>query len=97
MLTILRIAFKNLYRQKRRTLLTIFIISFGVIAVLLFSAVAGSFKSMMIGQITDSMLGHIQVHRKGYVQSLDNMPLNLIIKKKQLDNITKILKQCIQL
>ena len=85
MLKIARIAFINLYRQKRRTLLTIFIIAFGVIAVLLFSAVAGSFKSMMIGRITDSMLGHIQIHRKGYVESLDNMPLNLVIENENLE------------
>jgi len=91
MLKIFRIAFKNLYRQKRRSLLTVFIIAFGVIAVLLFSGIAGSFKSMMIGQITDSSLGHIQVHRKGYVQSLDNMPLNIIIKGKQLDKLTQTL------
>ena len=45
--------------------------------VLLFVAIAGSFKAMMIGQFTDSMLGHLQVHRKGYVASIDNLPLNL--------------------
>ncbi len=93
MFKIMRIAFKNLYRQRRRTLLTVFIISFGVIAVLLFSAIAGSFKSMMIGQITDSMLGHIQIHRKGYVESLDNMPLNLVIENEYLDEVTKVLGQ----
>ena len=31
----------------------------------------------MIGQITDSMLGHLQVHRRGYVASIDSLPLNL--------------------
>jgi putative ABC transport system permease protein len=34
---------------------------------------------MIIGQITDSMMGHIQIHRKGYVASVDNLPLNLNI------------------
>ena len=55
-----------------------------MVAVLLFIAVSGSFKSMMIGQITDSMLGHLQVHRKGYVASIDSLPLNLNINDKQL-------------
>jgi putative ABC transport system permease protein len=32
---------------------------------------------MMIGTITDSMLGHLQVHRRGYVASIDSLPLNL--------------------
>lgn len=87
-----RIAFRNLYRQKRRTGLTVSIIAFGVIAVILFSSLAGSFKNMMISQITDSMLGHLQIHRSGYVESLDTMPLNLVIEPDQLAILEKELK-----
>jgi len=86
-----RIAFRNLYRQKRRTGLTVSIIAFGVVAVILFTALAGSFKNMMISQITDSMLGHLQVHRNGYVESLDTMPLNLVIEEQHIDQLKKIL------
>lgn len=88
---LIKIAFRNLYRQKRRTLLTIAIISVGVIAVLLFSALSGAFKNMMVGQITDSMLGHMQIHRKGYVSSLDNLPLDKIIDAKQMKKMGEIL------
>ncbi len=65
MLNIFKLAFRNLLRYKRRTLLTSALITLGVVAVLLFISVTGSFKSMMIGQITDSMLGHLQIHRMG--------------------------------
>lgn len=58
----LTIAYRNLIRMKRRTLLTSSLIAIGVIFVLLFSAFSGSFKTYMISQITDSMLGHIQIH-----------------------------------
>ena len=75
-----KIAIRNLMRYKRRTLLTASLITIGVVFVLVFIAVSGSFKNMMIGQITDSMLGHIQIHRKGYVASIDNLPLNLNLK-----------------
>lgn len=88
---LIKIAFRNLYRQKRRTLLTIAIISVGVIAVLLFSALSGAFKNMMVGQITDSMLGHMQIHRKGYVSSLDNLPLDKTIDEKQMKKMGEIL------
>ena len=88
---LIKIAFRNLYRQKRRTLLTIAIISVGVIAVLLFSALSGAFKNMMVGQITDSMLGHMQIHRKGYVSSLDNLPLDKTIDAKQMKKMEEIL------
>lgn len=77
MLNILKIALRNLARFHRRTLLTSTLITLGIVAVLLFIAIAGSFKAMMIGQFTDALLGHVEVHRRGYVASIDNLPLNL--------------------
>jgi putative ABC transport system permease protein len=89
---ILKLAARNLARYWRRTLLTSGLIILGIVAVLLFVAVSGSFKSVMVGQITDAMLGHLQVHRKGYVASIDNLPLNLNIKPKALEKIEQALK-----
>jgi putative ABC transport system permease protein len=74
---IFKIAIRNLLRYKRRTLLTTSLITIGVVFVLVFISISGSFKSMMISQITDSMLGDLQIHRRGYVASIDNLPLNL--------------------
>jgi putative ABC transport system permease protein len=84
MRNLFKIAIRNLMRYKRRTLLTASLISIGVIFVLTFTAVTTSFKNMMIGEITDSMLGHVQVHKKGYVASIDNLPLNLNLKADQI-------------
>ena len=86
-----KIAVRNLLRYKRRTLLTASLITIGVVFVLVFTSVTGSFKAMMIGQITDSMLGHLQIHRKGYVASIDNLPLNLNIKPKAYQKLTEAL------
>jgi putative ABC transport system permease protein len=80
MLKILKLAARNLARYWRRTVLTSGLIILGVVAVLLFVSVSGSFKNLIVGQITDSMLGHLQVHRRGYVASIDNLPLNLNMK-----------------
>jgi len=80
MRNLFKIAIRNLIRYKRRTLLTASLITIGVVFVLVFISITGSFKAMMIGQITDSMLGHVQIHRKGYVASIDNLPLNLNMK-----------------
>ena len=92
MIRIARIAYRNLLRYSRRTMLTSTLIIIGIVAVLLFIAIAGSFKQLMVGQITDSMLGHLQVHRKGYVASIDNSPLNLNLKTRQVINLKEILK-----
>jgi putative ABC transport system permease protein len=61
-------------------------------AVLLFIAGSGSFKNLIVGQITDSMLGHLQVHRRGYVASIDNLPLNLNMKPQAVVKVEQVLK-----
>ncbi|MFO7605086.1 MAG: ABC transporter permease [Desulfurivibrionaceae bacterium] len=91
MLNIIKIAARNLRRYKRRTMLTTTLVTLGVLAVLLFISVSGSFKAMMTGQITDSMLGHIQIHKKGYVASVDNLPLDRNLNEKQIGIIKKVL------
>ncbi|SEM62896.1 putative ABC transport system permease protein [Syntrophus gentianae] len=93
MMDLYKIALRNLLRYKRRTLLTASLITIGVVFVLVFMAVSGSFKAMMIGQITDAMLGHIQIHKKGYVASIDNLPLNLNLKASAFARIEETLQQ----
>jgi len=88
---LLKIALRNLLRYKRRTLLTITLVTLGVVFVLVFVSVSGSFKALMIAQNTDSMLGHLQVHRKGYVASIDTLPLNLNMKAGAIRRLEKVL------
>jgi len=93
MLKVLKIALRNLARFGRRTLLTSTLITLGIVSVLLFVAIAGSFKAMMIGQFTDAVLGHIEVHRKGYVASIDNLPLNLNMQPSAVERVGQALKK----
>jgi putative ABC transport system permease protein len=88
---ILKIASRNLLRYRRRTLLTAALIVLGIVAVMVFVAVAGSFKAMMVGQITDSMLGHLQVHRRGYVASIENLPLHLNMPPAMVEKVASAL------
>jgi putative ABC transport system permease protein len=91
MLDIVKIAARNLRRFSRRTLLTSSLVTLGIVGVLLFVAVSGSFKAIMIGQFTDAILGHLQVHRKGYVASIDTLPLNLNMPPEAVARAEKIL------
>lgn len=93
MFRLVKIALRNLFRYKRRTFLTMSLITIGVAFVLVFVSVTASFKGLMIGEITDSMLGHIQIHKKGYVASIDNLPLNLNLKPAALQKVKKILAE----
>lgn len=92
MFDLFKIAVRNLIRYKRRTLLTSSLIAIGVIFVLVFISVSGSFKNLIIGQVTDSMLGHMQIHRKGYVASLDSLPLTMNLKPKVVEKVENVLK-----
>ncbi len=91
MFNVLKIAVRNLARFGRRTLLTSTLITLGIVSVLLFVAVAGSFKAMMIGQFTDAVLGHLEVHRRGYVASIDNLPLNLNMQPAMVEKVEQAL------
>jgi putative ABC transport system permease protein len=93
MSTILKIAVRNLTRYTRRTLLTATLISIGVIFVIVFGGLASSFKNSMINVITGSLLADIQIHKKGYVESIDNLPLNIFLSTAETAEATKIISE----
>ena len=89
MFKLFKIAIRNLMRYKRRTLLTASLITIGVVFVLVFVSVSSSFKNMMIGQVTDSFLGHIQIHKKGYVASIESLPLTMNLGSQAIEKVEK--------
>ena len=92
MTDVLKIAGRNLLRYKRRTLLTALLITVGLVAVMLFIAVAGSFKTMMVAQFTDSMVGHLQVHRRGYVGAMESLPVDRNMRPRMLVKLYETLE-----
>jgi len=88
-----KIAVRNIRRYRRRSLLTISLIAFGVVFVLVFVALSSSFKDLMVRQITDSYLGDLQIHRRGYVASIETLPLNLNLSPQQAANAARVLQE----
>ncbi len=93
MKNLIKIALRNLFRYKRRTILTSTLIAFGVILVIVFGGLAISFKSQMIGIITNTSLGDLQIHKKGYVESIDNLPLNIHLTSEELESVEAKMKE----
>ena len=93
MFKLFKIAIRNLMRYKRRTLLTASLITIGVVFVLVFVSVSSSFKNMMIGQVTDSFLGHIQIHKKGYVASIESLPLTMSLGPQAIKKVAKAISE----
>ncbi|HCY37306.1 MAG: ABC transporter permease [Candidatus Margulisiibacteriota bacterium] len=91
MMRIFSIAWRNLFRYSRRTLLTSSLIAIGVALVIIFSGVGMSFKNSMIGILTNSSLSDMQIHKKGYVESIDNLPLHIFIDSNGINKLKNIL------
>jgi len=90
---IIKIAWRNLFRYSRRTLLTASLIGIGTAFVLVASGLGNSFRKTVISTITDSNLGDLQIHRQGYVGSIDNLPLDKVINEKQIGKIEEIIAE----
>ncbi len=62
-----RVAFRNIFRQKRRSLLTFLTILFGfVLSSVAIGVTLGTFNSV-VDSFTRTNLGHIQIHEKDYL------------------------------
>lgn len=66
MKTLLKLAWRNVLRNKRRTLLTVTMISFGVMASVFQISGIDGFNEQMVNSVTRLHLGHIQIHREGF-------------------------------
>jgi putative ABC transport system permease protein len=92
MKNIFKIAWRNLFRYKRRTLLTGSLIASGVLLVIVFSGLGYSFKNHIIGLITNTNTSDIQIHAAGYLDSIDNQPLDLTMNVETLRKVEDMLK-----
>ena len=91
-LLISRLAYRNIFRNIRRTLLTVCLISCGLAALLLAdSFVRGSLKTF-IAISTETFLGEAQIHQQGFrdAQDVDLYIPNPETLYQQLDNYSEI-------
>ncbi len=68
----LRLAWRNVFRNRRRTFLTGLIIGIGLAALMFTDAWIKGMKANMIGSATSSFLGEAEIHREGFQDTMDN-------------------------
>lgn len=61
-----RIGWRNLWRNKRRSLVVISSIAIGIFAMILSMAVMNGMNNQMVENTIKTSLGHIAIHRKGF-------------------------------
>jgi ABC-type lipoprotein release transport system permease subunit len=76
----LKIAFRNIFRQKRRTVLTALSMFGGFVMAAFFIGWSDGMYNNIIDMFTRNRMGHIQVHQKNYLdrpslyKTVDNLP-----------------------
>jgi ABC-type lipoprotein release transport system permease subunit len=65
----LKLAWRNLFRNKRRTIIAGLAIGIGLASMMLTDSIMIGMKESMIGSTTDSFLGEAQIHRNGFRQT----------------------------
>lgn len=86
-----KIAFRNVFRNRRRTLLTLSSIVFGSAALLNFDGYRNFAEWGLRESYIRSQLGHIQIYKKGYRESKGMNPYSYLIGNS--DEIKKIIQE----
>lgn len=90
-----KLAWRNIWRRKRRTLITAFSIAFGVMLAVTFTGMGDYSYGNMINSSAHMGLGHVSVSQRGYNQSpaldkkvaLEELQLKQIGALEQVDSI----------
>ncbi|MEW6456060.1 MAG: ABC transporter permease [Acidobacteriota bacterium] len=65
---ILKLAWRNIWRQKRRTWILITAVTIGFFGLFFFMVITEGAVKQAVKNIIDSGIGHIQIHRQGYLK-----------------------------
>jgi ABC-type lipoprotein release transport system permease subunit len=72
---LLRMSWRNVWRNWRRTVIAVIAISLGLVFLLIFDGMMGGAEQAMYGNLVKLHGGNIQVHAPGYREKANRMPL----------------------
>ena len=89
---LLKIAWRNLWRNKRRSVIVIISVTIGLVATIFTDTISMGFLAQMLDNQIRSSLGHIQIHKKGFndnktIQNSISNPQFVEDKIKQVKDI----------
>ena len=87
----LKIALRNVFRNKRRSGLTLLAIVFGSVAIIVFGGYVEQAYVGLRETTINSQLGHIQIFRKGYAEHAKREPEGYLLDPGTVDKIKDIL------
>ena len=87
-LTLVKLAWRNIFRNKRRTLIASIAIGIGLTALIFVDAFMIGMAETMIRTATASFLGDAQIHREGF-RDTQEVSLTIQALDKVTDNLAK--------
>ena len=74
-----KLAFRNIFRNFRRTFFTFIAIAIGLALMLLADSMLSGIDAQSFAKIIEYETGHIKIFQRGYQQDKDNLPLDKLI------------------
>jgi len=94
MKTLFKLAFRNVFRYKRRTIITFSAISFGLGLMIAGFSLYKGIDKQSFDNIINSQTSHLNIFAKGYFEKKDDIPLEITIDKPQkIKSILKNIKE----
>lgn len=75
------LALRNVVRNARRSVVTLCAIALGVLVVVVLKGGADGFIALVVASVVDGRTGALQVHRKGYFEEREALPLHLAMPR----------------
>src|SRR5260370_42254939 len=75
----LKLAIRNVFRTRRRTLITLAAMAFGAAAIIVFGGVVNAIYWGVRESTIPSQVGHLQLYRKGFSQKGNLAPFDFLI------------------
>ncbi len=75
MFRLLRMAWRNVWRNWRRTVIATIAIALGLTLILIFDGMLGGMDQALYGKTVRLQGGHVQIHAPGYLEKMNRMPL----------------------
>jgi len=72
---LLRMSWRNVWRNWRRTIIAVVAISLGLVLLLIFDGMLGGAEQAMYGNVVKLQGGNVQIHAPGYREKANRMPL----------------------
>ena len=79
--TLIKLAFRNVFRFKRRTFITFSAVSLGLAILIIFLSLMNGVDKQSIENLVNSQTSHLKIFKKGYFDKKDELPMELTIDK----------------